>query len=415
MNQAVEITCLYQVQEKSGFPPDTLIYDSHGMDILRIGVEDGLICDGDPSILTGLAKLSSHSGGHSDLSPDMRLAVAISSANGQSMREVAKMYGLHHSQVARAVRDTVAVYLSGTNVADFPEVPDEVGKRILLLENVEETLERASTVREHPAMEACLRKVPHVCDLIDSYLAVGTAKYILEAVGVRPVSTYQLRTVGRYLNADGEDALDGLSNLAMRYAIGRWLSEWKFYGSGAGDRAVSRGAVFLLENDYSHLPGRLPDRMRTMRLFLTEMMLQEFDIVIGKSADINDVVGRFFPGSGGAVARKREELDVLGAYKEFAKEGYCPSTIRLFGERVLSEAPKSERIKTIRPGEVYSEEWLNTLDWAGMKFLENLLCWPSPERRMNWSIFSQNTNALLKAAKLRIEREKCLTSLGVDS
>ncbi len=247
--------------------------DTHGLNLLRQLVTAGVPLD-ESKIIPQLIRLAAHSDGPSDLEPGTRLGVAQAALSSGSLNRVATDFGLHHSQAERAVRDTAAIMLYLAGEAFIDNASPRVLSRLSLLKTIAASLHQASEVREHPAMRAVLHKLPHVQDLIDYYLAFGTVRYALESVKVRSYTEYQLRSLGRFLfTEDPDEALDGITTLARRFLVGRWLiGDGKFNGD-RGDTMLSKAAFFLLSESPSHLPGRLPDTIRFMRLFLKDMML----------------------------------------------------------------------------------------------------------------------------------------------
>ncbi len=90
----------------------------------------------------------------------------------------------------------------------------------------------------------------------------------------------------------------------------------------------------------------------------------------------------------------------MAAYKVYAEAGICPASMRFFGTLIRDGVPKAQRIKYIRSGQTYSQTWQETIDWAGMKFLENTLCMMGIQK--SFQPFVQNTAELLKNAKRKV-------------
>lgn len=354
--------------------------------------------------LQHLSHLTATYDGPSVMRPDLRLKLALEAAKSGSIRATAKKFSVDSNSIKSALRDAAAslIYLSGYH--NGQDVDGKVWHRVDRLKEAEKTLKAAAEVRNYPSVRPLFDKVPHARNLIDAYLTWGTARYELEDAGVTKYTMYQLRSVERFLlEADPEAALDGLTTLARRYVVGCWLSGKEAYRLWA-DKGLSDAAVFIFQNQN---PGgtnnRKNDTVRDIRLFLTEIMFQEFDYVVGKAAPGDSDSRQFFPNADGNPAKKREEIDTPGAYSRFSQAGFCPIPLRRYGQLVRDEVPQTERIKLLRPGEFYSDRWKSNLDWAGVKFMENVLLRP---RTVNFKVENliQNTGDVLKTIKLETSK-----------
>jgi hypothetical protein len=350
-------------------------------------------------LLPYLGRLGAVAGGSNNISPNGRLTLALETVKTGSVNQVARRYNLATSTVLRSLRDATAtmVYLSGYS---DDEVGIEIEKRVQNLKEAEKNLAFASKTRNHPEAQRLLMKIPHVRDLLDTYLTFGTVKHELVKAGVTNFTDYQLRSVGKYLREPQvEKSMDGLTTLSQRYVLGRWLNESKEVNH-RGDKAISEAAalVFVTENVFP-AGSRKFDTVRDMRIFLTEIMMQEFDYAV---ANQWTEIKAFFPGQKkGKTAKKREEINMLKAYEAFARANFCPLGLRAYARLVRDGVRQPERIKSLRPGVAYSPEWLNSIDWAGIKFMENGL---SRIESIEFSadMIVQNTGDILKTIKQRI-------------
>lgn len=377
-------------------PASAPLYD---IEALRYFVKDGLVSEYGVHINSCLKRLSSLSGGTSELHPKIRLALSIACSTGKSMNSVANEYGVHHTQVARSIRDTLAgaFYISNT----MPEygVHETVLDRIYKLQGLEEVLSGDRSVSEHPVMNIYLRKIPHVHSLVQTYLRDGTVKFLLDDLGVSPYSSYQLRSVGRFLhNPTLDQALDGLSTLATRYTMGRWLWRDGYFTSHSGDELVSLSAAYLFKLDLSGLPDHEASQIAYMKEFLSHFMKQEFSDYAQYQFESEDHGESFFPSKSGGVAQSPEDIDVGAAYARYAAERRTLFGIRIFGEMIRDNYPKEDRIASMHLNENYPPGMLDMLDTAGVTFLENTLKYQSVNKRMTIGRFMQDTTAVLTRA-----------------
>lgn len=181
--------------------------------------------------------------------------------------------------------------------------------------------------------------------------------------------------------------MSGFNNLVLRYALAEGFEDPKSQG------VVSQAAVFLLETNLSSLPKKHADRIRAMRSFLKEMARQEFETArpdFGSKTETR----LWFP-------QRKGDLDVAEMYRRFAASGFCPLSILNYAQMVTSDICKDERVATIKPGESYSIDWLRNLDWAGVKFLENLFIWHAGEKYQDLAldIFTLDVSEILRTAK----------------
>lgn len=386
-------THIQVLHESSMSPP------LHDIEALRYFVEHGLVSEYGVHINSCLKRLSSLSGGTSELHPKVRIATAIACSTGKSMNSVAGEYGVHHNQVASSIRDTLAgaVYLSQS----MPQhgVHETVLARVYNLQEIEKTLSVDRTMAEHPAMRKHLKRIPHVQSLVHTYLRDGTVKFLLDDVGVAPYTSYQLRSVRRYLqNPTLDTALDGLSTLATRYSMGRWLWGDGYFTSHSGDELVSLGAAYLYRLDLSGMPEREASRIARMKVFLSHLIEQEFADYQHDRFASEDHGEAFFPSTRGGVAQTAEDIDVGAAYAQYATVRRTLYRLRKYGEMIRDNVPKKERIESMHMNTYYDQGWLETLDWAGVKFLENTLKYQSVNKHMGLERFTQDTTAVLKKA-----------------
>lgn len=389
-------------QSQTGQEPSYLNrkYEAYVLDLFKKVAINTNLLKRKSDLLPYVGRLASIGGGSiNNINPGQRLALALEANRSGDAKAVAKKRNVAFSSVLRSIRDVTAsmIYVSGYEEEFGPEIRN----RVKALEVMEEALSEAAVSRNHPEVIVLLKKVPHVQILLDAFLLYGTAKFELDANSVINYTSYQLRSIGKFLREfEVDKALDGLTTLSQRYIFGRWLSSKSDYGDRSPDRAIAEAAAFVFNNiTPDDLSGRQFDSVRDMRLFLVEMMRQEFDYAsINKWTEMK----RFFLSQKGKPAKSKEDLDIALSYSAFAEANFCPLGLRRYAGLVRDGIQKSERIKSIRPGEVYSQEWLASLDWAGLKFLENALIVASDQRKMNSEIFIQNTGDVLKTIKQRI-------------
>lgn len=340
-------------------------------------------------IIDQLIRLDTITYGPSILTPYERLTVALE-AKQLGVNRIAKKYSLHHKVVQRSLRDVTAsqAYLSGqtTNIQD-----NEVAKRVASLYHIDEEIRMLSDGIQKPEIQSILKRVPHVSELFTAYFRWRTVKPHLDELKV-PYTSYQLRSVGRFLTANTVDAsLDGLTQLARRFVFAKLLYEDK----GDVDKKVSEAAFHILTNDFSHLPDRIPDRLRSMRMFLVKIMNLEYQSIerLGYATEKDRA---FFPkiysGKIGHVA---------SAYANFARARYYPLALKNYLIMAVNETPISQRVSTLGFDPFYSESWKENIDWAGLKFVEDVVISP-PRSRFNWQIFTVDTGEILKEAKQKM-------------
>ena len=66
--------------------------------------------------------------------------------------------------------------------------------------------------------------------------------------------------------------------------------------------------------------------------------------------------------------------------------------------KILIFTPRQTTI--IKPGKFYSQEWLDSINWSILKFLENTLA--GSRRHLSWEILTQDTGTILKNAKQEV-------------
>lgn len=344
-------------------------------------------------IVDQLTRLDSVTYGRSVLTPTERLRVAIE-AGELGVYKVAEENSFHHNVVRRAVRDmaVAVIYLSGEKTEGHENL--EILRRVEKLRLIDEELTAMAKVVEKPIVKGILKKVPHVEELVAGYFRWRTVKPQLDRLRM-PYNEYQLRSVGRFLKAETvEESLDGLTQLARRYAFAEWLHDSEI----GVDAKISRMAEYVLKNDCSDLPGRMPDRMRTMKIFLTRIMNLEYTSmgsgIYGTPEDLN-----LFPEK---YTGTNEE--VAEVYRRFGTAGYCPLSLKKYANLVVQQVPGGERVESLGLGKYYSRNWLENIDWAGLKFLENTLIWRGHKPR--WAMLTMDTGEVLKEAKQRMLRFK---------
>ncbi|MFH0863963.1 MAG: hypothetical protein V1858_02670 [Candidatus Gottesmanbacteria bacterium] len=369
-------------------------------EVLRHFVEKDSIFntdEGREKITRGLSLLASGPGPTS-LTPQKRLELALE-VSDKNTATVAYNHGLNFHTVERTVRDTIASAICLQEQYDQSKISIDINKRITDLKRIEEKLVKALTIRQSNVLTRALKKVPHVSYLIDYFLKWGTVKYLLDDLGI-PYTSYQLRSVYRFLmTSSPEESLDGITTLATRFSLALWLRGQNTFSIDGGDRLVARAAGFLYAYKGPRLKLQEQVRINMIKTFLAEMMRQEFDNTITNFKGEKDGIINCFPRKDGNPAQNRWDLDIKRCYEIFAQEEYCPSSIRNYALQYIKGLSQKKRIFHIfsHPDEVYSDNWRKSLDWAGIKFLENVLVHRGLE--LNFKILNQNTAEILKEAK----------------
>lgn len=247
-----------------------------------------------------------------------------------------------------------------------------------------------------------LDETPHVRELVDYFLEFGTVKPLLDELSVPSVSG-QRKSIRNFLEAKSrEDALNGIIPLAVRFVLARWLRGEGPYSQGNGDILISNTAARLFSLNRSQPSGEssqdLRDRISSMKIFLRVMAQAEYRNVIGNYKGTKGGEIRYFLNKDHEPARDQSELDMYTTYKTFALSGFCPTSIRDYASSVISGEPKKRRMANISlDHEAYSDHRWSDIDWAGIKFLENVLTSTSP--KIDLATLGKNTSDILKGMK----------------
>ncbi len=371
-------------------------------DLLRYFISHGFINtrNGDMELLTkSLSRLASATPGQYGLSPHERLKISLEAAYSPPT-VVARRHNLHNLTVKTAMRDTVAsmVYMGKGNSPTG--LDGDIAGRVSLLEKIEERLTKLKVIRQSDAIAKALEKLPHVRDLVDCYLEFGTVRYLLDTLSV-PYASFQLWSVYRLLDRENPpDALNGITALAKRFLFASWLRGRGAYVPYDADKFICQAAVLLFADKGSHHGTKtMSNRISSMRAFLADIMRQEFDEVVANNKGKKGEEVELFPRADGYPAQNRQEIDMLKAYKAFGKKGYSPVSLTKFAERVINAAPQEKRVAFIlsHSGEFYSYRSRAGLNWAGIKFLENVLS--HQRQKIDFGDFTKDTSKILKEAK----------------
>ena len=338
-------------------------------------------------VLTRLSRLESTNPGLENLNSLQRLQLAIEVCNSPSVNHVADKHNLHRLVVARTVRDTVAATIHFYHLEE--NVSSEVSHRVAVLNQIDETLIRASEVRHHPSMVTNLRQTPHSRELIDIYLQKHTVKNELDALDIS-YNHDQLRSIERYLlSPDIKSSLSGLSSLSQRYVLAKWLHS----DYDDGDTLISNAAVYILSSDYSHLSEKVKRRIQNLKTSLRELVVQDYQDM-GKRDLMSKEDLEYFP------LDSNQKLDVVGTYQRFGQNNICPLILKKIAQRAVDNLPQNQKTTIIKPGKFYSQEWLDSINWSILKFLENTLA--GSRRHLSWEILTQDTGTILKNAKQEV-------------
>ena len=340
-----------------------------------------------------MSRLDSITPGGIAIPPSDRIDVGFATCT-TSINSLAKQYLVHHKAIERSARDLAAsIIYTNWDMEHF--VPGDVAARVQDLTEVEAKLAIARKVREHPVMQNKLLAFPHVAAVLDAYLEFGSAKYLLGRAGVG-YNSYQMRSVSRYLLADNVvQSIDGIWPVARKYAFGRWLNSSEPFET---DTSISKSAAYILASEPAKLRGRDPDRIRAMKTFLTEMLLQEDFTAFGTPGLV--ALSQF---------QNRLGTDADFVYQRMAQFNVVPKTLKNYARQVISAAPQDKRSAPLKPDR--SQDWKNNLDWAGTKFLETALILDMNHERPQLSAFTRDINEGLKAAKEAVLKDDEIRAL----
>jgi hypothetical protein len=381
-------------------PTHTEILDQESrpnLEVLREFVKEKSFESVRGEVESALSWLETLTPGMPAVHPSLRSEYALH-ATMTSVSDVSRRFRVDRHSLARTIRDVVTALVYHGEVKNS-NLPSEIEGRIQLLETAARKSEEADTLVRSEAFSPLFSIAPHVRELSQAFILLGTPRYHLEAVEV-PFSPDQLRSVERFLLEPGDtETLHGFTPLARRYLFAKWLTKDPLYKWGEqADKRVGEGAKYILESsgeDYSHADA---NRFLTMRHFLREMMQQEYRNVARRHIDPHYVVQYFFPNAEGKLARNAEDIDALRAYKRFYETGTIPETIKTYARSVINAEPQMARITRILPGKYFSNEWRKQLDWAGLKFLENILA--DQSIKLDDDIFTRDVGRLIREAKI---------------
>lgn len=347
----------------------------------RIGQEEPDI----EKMIMMLSRLNSATPGlSSDSQPQRKLELTVEFLD-QSILAISDKYGLNPLTVRKSIRDTWAVltYLTG---GEIESLHPQIKRRIELLGDLNQELGQFNKFLRAPEIVSALKKIPQAGDILRTYGKYRSLDPLFSPLGLQSTQ-FQERVIRRfYRGQTAAESMEGLNNIVLRYTLEEGL-ERDTHG------IISSAAAYVLEADLSHLPTTHNSRLRTMRIFLTEMAQQEYakvkpDLEMGM--DLNF----WFPQKGG-------QLDVVGMYHQFAASGQCPESLLEHSRMTISGMDKTTKINTFFPRQYYSQEWLEYIDWAGTKFMENILIWEArrPRGELDLSIFTFDVSEILKQAK----------------
>lgn len=318
------------------------------------------------------------------LKPPERLQVALE-AEKLGIDPVARKYALNTHVVNTSVRDVTAALIYLSIRPDTSERKD-VKKQVNKLKCLDQELMEMEKQTLDPEVNKILGDIPHMVEILDSYFHFRSVKPLFNRVDM-PYNQAQLKTVRRYLKTGGtERTLNGLASLSRRYVFAKWLSG---FGDDP-DKIISQAAEYVLSNESSKLSPRQSERIGTMRAFLTWCMDKEYASMGGTYALSEDLT--LFPENYSGTSQ-----EVITAYRRYGDAGFCPQSLKDYAQLVVNEIPRDERIATLGTYRYYSIARLRSIDWAGIKFLENVLIWP--KKQFQWSMFMVDTIQVLKEAK----------------
>lgn len=332
----------------------------------------------DNLLILYLQWLESHTGGPKSIPVTEQIAIAAE-AKTHGVRPTAKKYGYGPHAIERAIYNVEAARIHHHSLPISHNLHPKVAQKLLTLDAIDREIRQMVVLKESVHFRKTILQLPHVRELVDYYVRYRSLEGLLTPLGIRLKKQDNFAVKKFLTSSDTTDIYLGLTTLAQRYALARWLRTDQTFNKASASEVLLETIVFILGTSINQdLASEIGvRRVRRIQQFLKEIMILELGSVSG--GEPNSFLS--------------QEQGILANYQRCLQEKYVPQVLKDYALAFVDGVPQLDRVAALPCGDI-------AVDWAGIRFLENALTHPPKKGdQHSFEPLLLNTTDILKQAK----------------